>query len=264
MGEAMVRGALAAGIVGPDSIRVADRSPARRERLQAAHGVRISGSNRNVLAGASIVVLAVKPQSMPDVMSDLRGALASDQVVLSVAAGVTLETLTQGLGHRRVVRAIPNTPAQVGAGISVWVATDETDGPARQHVSDLLGALGRVVEVDDERYLDMATAVSGSGPGFVFLFMEAMIDASVRVGLPRGLAQQLAIETIRGSGEMARVTELHPALLRNMVTSPGGTTAAGLAALEEGGLRSAVDRAIDAAYERSQVLGRGARREEGR
>ena len=255
MGEAMVAGVLASGVVGPESLVVCDVNPERREALSVAHGVRTVETERCAIEGVDLVVLAVKPQSMATVLSRLRGALEPGQVVLSVAAGVPLERLTGGLDHAAVVRAMPNTPALVRAGVTVWIPAPAVDAAGRERAGAVLAGLGRAIEVEDEGYLDMATALSGSGPGYVFLFLEALIDAGVHVGLPRPIAAELARETLVGSGLMARQTGDHPAALRNMVTSPGGTTAAGLAALEAGGLRIAVDRAVEAAYQRSRALG---------
>jgi pyrroline-5-carboxylate reductase len=257
MGEAMVRGALNANVIRPDQVRVADASQERRDLLQSRYQVRVSASNRNVLAGADVVVLAVKPEHAGGVLSELHGVLRPGQLFLSVVAGLPLAALVAGLGHGAVVRAIPNTPAQVGAGVSAWIACPDVDAVGRSRAAALLGALGQAHEVDDEDYLDMATALSGSGPAYVFLFLEALIDAGVHVGLPRSIARLLATETLHGAALMAREGEIHPAQLRNMVTSPGGTTAAGLAELEAGGLRAAVDQAVVSAYNRSVELGRG-------
>lgn len=257
MGEAMIRGVIAAGVVDPAAIVVYDVNAHVREELTSRHGVRAAESERCAAESAEVVVLAVKPRSMPTVLERLRGALAPGQVALSVAAGITLERLTTGLEHAAVIRAMPNTPAQVGAGVTVWIPSPAVHPAGRASAGRVLGGLGRAIEVDDEAYLDMATGLSGSGPGFVFLFVEALIDAGVRIGLPRPIASELAAETVIGSGLMVRQTGEHPAALRNMVTSPGGTTAAGLAALEAAGLRAAVDRAVGAAYERSRALGRG-------
>ncbi len=198
----------------------------------------------------------MKPQHLEPALADLRGSLAPSQLVLSIVAGARLETLTTGLEHSEVVRVMPNTPAQVGQGISVWTATPGVDVASRERVRVVLGALGEQVEVAEEKYLDMATALSGSGPGFVFLFLEAMIDAGVHLGFSRPVAQQLVYQTVIGSATMARETGRHPAELRNAVTSPAGTTAAGLLELEEGRLRAVIDRCVIAAYERCVELGR--------
>jgi pyrroline-5-carboxylate reductase len=256
MGGAMIRGALAAKLVPPEGIVVGEVVTERRAELSRRLGVRALRSNRHAVEGADAVILAVKPQSMPTVLAELRGCLQPGQLALSVAAGVRLETLVEGLAHAAVVRAMPNTPAQIGAGVTVWTAAAPVDAAGRDLARAVLGGMGRAVEVEDESYLDMATAVSGSGPGYVFLFLEALIDAGVHAGLPRTIASELAIETLIGSGLMARELRIHPAELRNMVTSPGGTTAAGLAQLEDGALRAVVDRAVIAAHERSRALGR--------
>jgi pyrroline-5-carboxylate reductase len=256
MGGAMIRGAVASGLVPPDEIVVGEVISERRAELSRRHGVRAVRSNRAAVEGADVVILAVKPASMPPVLAELRGVLQTDQLALSVAAGLTLETLVEGLAHPTVVRAMPNTPAQVGAGVTVWTASRAVDATGRARASAVLAGMGRAIEVDDEAYLDMATAVSGSGPGYVLLFLEALIDAGVHIGLPRSIAHELAVETVVGSGLMARGDRAHPAELRNMVTSAGGTTAAGLAELEAGAVRAAVDRAVLAAYARSQALGR--------
>jgi pyrroline-5-carboxylate reductase len=257
MGGAMVRGVLAAGVVEPAAVAVYDLVRERSDELAGQHGVRAAASERAAAADADVVVLAVKPQSIKGLLASLRGALAPGQVVLSIAAGVPLAALAAGLDHAAVVRAMPNTPARLCAGVSAWFAAPAVDAAGRARAAAVLGALGRVVEVEDEEHLDMATAVSGSGPGYVFLFLEALIDAGVHVGLPRAVAAELARETLVGAALMARETGDHPAALRNMVTSPGGTTAAGLAELEAGWLRAAVDRAVQAAYWRSRALGGG-------
>ena len=265
MAEAMISGLLQGSLLGPDQVRVSDPAEERRDHLHSTYAVRTSAVNRNVLAGAEMVVLAIKPQQLDTVIRELKGALKEEQLVLSVIAGVTIETLAMGLAHPAVVRAIPNTPAQVGAGVTAWIAADAVDALGRARAAALLGSFGRAVELDDEEYLDMATAVSGSGPAYVLLFLEALIDAGIHVGLPRHVARLLAAETLYGSALLARDGAMHPAALRNMVTSPGGTTAAGLAELEAGGLRAAVDQAVVAAYNRGAELGRErSPREEGR
>ena len=256
MAEAMIRGVLTSSLLSPDQVRVSDPIETRRDHLHSTYAVRTSAANRNVLAGAEVVVLAVKPQQLDTVLRELKGAIKEEQLLLSVVAGVTIETIAMALAHPAVVRAIPNTPAHVGAAVTAWIAAAAADPLGRSRVAALLGSFGRAVELDDEEYLDMATAVSGSGPAYVFLFLEALMDAGVHVGLPRDVAQLLAAETLLGSALRARDGKIHPAALRNRVTSPGGTTAAGLAELEAGGLRAAVDQAVVAAYNRGAELGR--------
>ena len=168
---------------------------------------------------------------------------------------MSIGTLRAVLGERPVVRLMPNTPAQIGEGVSVWTATPDCTAEQRAQARAMFGALGEEVYVDDEAYLDMATALSGSGPGYVFLFIEALIDAGVRIGLARAVAEKLALQTVKGSALYAQRSGQHLAALRNAVTSPGGTTAAGLHQLERGGLRAAIEDAVAAAYERSRQLG---------
>jgi pyrroline-5-carboxylate reductase len=256
MGGAMIRGVLAAGLVSAESIVVGEVISERRAELSRRHSVRAVRSNVAAVEGADVVILAVKPQSMVGVLRELRGCLKPEQLALSVAAGVKLEALIEGLAHAAVVRAIPNTPSQIGAGVTVWVASKAVDAATKERARAILTGMGKAIEVEEEGYLDMATALSGSGPAYVFLFLEALADAGVHVGLPRAIAAELAVETIVGAGLMARDAKAHPAELKNLVTSPGGTTAAGLAELEAGAVRGAVDRAVVAAFERSRALGR--------
>jgi pyrroline-5-carboxylate reductase len=170
-------------------------------------------------------------------------------------AGSRIKVIAEGLGHSAVVRVMPNTPAQIGEGMSVWTATSSVGEQQRAQAQTILKALGEEVYLDDEDYLDMATALSGTGPAYVFLFMEAMIDAGVHLGFSRRVAEQLVLQTIRGSVDFARQLVAHPAELRNMVTSPGGTSAEALYQLEKGGFRTVLSRAIWAAYQKSKYLG---------
>jgi len=255
MAEAIVRGLLANGLVRPGQVVVGEPAPERREVLTSRHGVATTTSNREAVRAAELVILAVQPQHVGEVLSDLRGQFLDGQLVLSIVAGVTLSRLVEGLEHRAVVRVMPNTPAQVGEGVSVWTATPAVSDAGRQEARAVLQSLGREVFVADEKYLDMATALSGSGPAYVFLFLEAMVDAGVHLGFTRKVAEELVLQTVLGSVLMARESGKHLAELRNLVTSPAGTTAAGLQELEDGRLRAVVDRAVMAAYERCKELG---------
>jgi pyrroline-5-carboxylate reductase len=255
MGEAIVSAALKSGLATADDIAVSDVAAARRKHLATTYSVSVSESNVDAARRGEIVVLAIKPQEFDNVAGELRGELDSSQVVVSIMAGVPLEQVVSGLGNREAVRAMPNTAAFVGEAMTIWTATSELSDQNKAAIAELLQALGREVYVEDEKYLDMATALSGSGPGFVFLFLESMIDAGVHIGLRRDIATELAIQTMFGSAKLARETGKHPAELRNMVTSPGGTTAEGLKAFEEAGLRGTVIGAIEAAYERAKDLG---------
>ena len=257
MGEAMVRGLLDRRLATPSQLVATHPREERRRELAARYGVAVTGDNAEAAASAQVVVLTNKPQTLPAVLRDLRGHLAADELLLSIIAGTPIRKLVDGVGHAAVVRAMPNTPAQIGQGISVWPATPEVGAHHLAQARAILGSLGEEVHVDEEGYLDMATALSGSGPGYVFLFMEAMIDAGVHMGFSRRIATQLVTQTLRGSVEYAAQSDKHAAELRNQVTSPGGTTAAALYHMEKGGLRTVISRSIWAAYERSVALGRG-------
>ncbi len=171
--------------------------------------------------GARAVILSVKPQQLEWVLSDLQGKIDPDSVVLSIIAGAPMAMIAEGLDHKSVVRAMPNTPAQIGEGISVWTALPDVTPKQLEMARNILAALGQEIEVDEEYYLDMATALSGSGPAYIYLFMEAMIDAGVHLGFPRRIAEQLVVQTLRGSVDYYEMKKSHPAHLRNEVTSPG-------------------------------------------
>lgn len=255
MGEALVSALVRESLALASEVTVSDIAPARREHLASRYGIAVTERNGDAIEGADLVVLAVKPQEFAAASADLRGHLQDGQTVLTIMAGVPIDRVAEALGHQAVARAMPNTAAFVGQAMSVWLAAEAVSAQGREAVARLLRALGREVEVPDEKYLDMATAVSGSGPGFAFLYLEAFIDAAVHIGFRRELAQELAVQTLLGAAWMAHETGMHPAELRNMVTSPGGTTAAGLRVLEDAGLRGAVIRAVEAAYQRARELG---------
>ncbi|MBI3978751.1 MAG: pyrroline-5-carboxylate reductase [Chloroflexi bacterium] len=260
MAEAMIGGILGMRLVPPDAVTASDLNPVRRQVLTEQYGIKTTPSNREAVAAGDLVVLAVKPQNLDTVFADLRGGLAPQQVVLSIVAGATIERLARGLEHWALIRTIPNTPAQIGYGITVWIATKEVNAEMRTAARSILQGLGKEIEVDDEKYIDMATAVSGSGPAYVALFVESLIDAGVHVGLPRHIAHDLVVQTVIGSTLLTEKTSKHPAEVRNMVTSPGGTTAEGLLRLEEGRFRAMLIQAVIAAYEKAKLLGGSQRR----
>jgi len=253
MGEAMVKCLLTEKVAEPQDMVVSDISPVRRELLSKEYGVGTLADNREAVANTDLIVLAVKPQNLPQVMKDIKTP-SPEQLVLSIVAGTTLSSLCQGLNHSAVIRAMPNMPAQIGEGMTIWTATAETEQKQKDLAQTVLGALGKEIYVADEKYLGMATALSGSGPAYVFLFIEALIDAGVHIGLPRDMAQELVIQTILGSTLTVEKTGKHPADLRNMVTSPGGTTTEALLQLEKGGLRSLLLEAVAAAYKKAERL----------
>jgi pyrroline-5-carboxylate reductase len=257
MGEAMIKGLITQAALPPQQITASDTRPERGVELEQKYGVRHTTDNLVAVNDATIVVLSVKPQVLHDVLKQLAGHLAPDALVLSIVAGARTEVITNLLQHRAVARSMPNTPAQIGLGMTVWTCPESMNQLHRDQAKAVFSSIGEEVFVNDERYLDMATALSGTGPAYVFLFMEAMVDAGVHMGFSRTIAEQLVYQTVRGSVEYARQAGRHLATLRNQVTSPGGTSAEALYQIEKGGLRTVMSRSIWAAYQKSRKLGRG-------
>jgi pyrroline-5-carboxylate reductase len=255
MAEAMIAGLLRGRLVEPAQVVASHQRPERREHLAREYGIRVVPTNVEAIDGADVLLLGIKPQMLGRVGREIGPHLRRGQLVLSILAGATTAALTGTLGHDQVVRAMPNTPARLGRGMTVWYATPATTAEQREQAAALLGALGAQLEVDDEKMVAMATAVSGTGPTYVFLVMEALIDAAVHLGFPRHIAHDLVIETLEGSTLFAKQSGMHPAELRNMVTSPGGTSAAALHELESGRLRTVLSEAVWAAYRRTVELG---------
>lgn len=259
MGEAIISSLIQKQKIQPEDITASDIMEMRLAELKSRYGILCVRDNSEAIKGKEIVVLSVKPQAFPAVADGLRGKLKDDQLVLSIMAGVKMDSLKLGLAHPLLVRVMPNTPAQIGEGISVWTASSAVRQSQKESVRIVLSALGKELFVEEEKYIDMATAVSGSGPAYVFVFIEALTDAAVHIGLPRPLAAELVLQTVIGSARFAGVSGKHPAELRNMVTSPGGTTAEGLLRLEKGKLRGIIAQAVIAAYEKAQSLGKESR-----
>jgi pyrroline-5-carboxylate reductase len=255
MGEAMVKGLLRDELVEPRQIVASHPRADRRHELAERYGIRCVGSNAEAGQGADIVTLAVKPQFLDEVLADLDGCLRPEALVVTIVAGVRLRRVVEALGTSAAVRVMPNTPAQIGLGVSVWTATEAVHAGGRAKVRQMLSALGVEEEVTHEDELDMATALSGTGPAYIFLFMEALVDAGVHLGFSRRVASRLVFETMRGSVEYASASPKHLAWLRNQVTSPGGTTAEAHYQLEKGRLRTVLSDAVWAAYRRCVQLG---------
>ena len=255
MAEAMIAGILRGNLVEPDQVVASHPRAERREQLAREYGIRTVTSNVEAVEGADVILFGIKPQMLGRVGREIGPHLRRGQLVLSVLAGATTAALTGILGHDQVVRSMPNTAARLGKGVSVWYATPETTEAQREQAAALLSALGHQLEVDDEKMVAMATAVSGTGPTYVFLVMETLVDAAVHLGFPRHIAHDLVIETLEGSTLFAKQSGMHPAELRNMVTSPGGTSAAALHELESGRLRTVLSEAVWAAYRRTVELG---------
>ena len=257
MGEAIVAGLIRNGLVVPKNINGSDPRRERIEEMERNFNITPHVENEKAIQGANVIIISVKPQRLNGVLEGLKGKIDPNVLVLSIVAGASISQISTGTNHAIIVRAMPNTPAQIGKGITVWTKSAQVTEKQTDYARQILGAMGEEVFVDFEEYLDMATALSGSGPAYVFLFMEAMIDAGVHLGFPRRISEKLVLETVRGSVEYYDLKSAHPAQLRNEVTSSGGTSAAALYYLEKAGFRTAISRAIWAAYERSQELGKG-------
>ena len=255
MAEAIIAGVIDSGLEA--RIAVGEPVAARRETLSKLKGITVTVDNAEAVSGADIAVLAVKPQQFDSVAAALKGVLKPEQTVLSIMAGVKMHSIGLKLDHRRLIRVMPNTPMQVRQGISAWTVSTDVPAEVVDFTGKMLRALGDELKFSDERYVDMATALSASGPGYVFTFIESLADAGVKMGLPAHVAHHLAVQTVLGSAALAKQTKKHPAELRMMVTSPGGTTAAGLHALEEGAFRATVVNAVEAAFQRGEDLSRG-------
>ena len=256
MCEAIVISLLKGAGMTADRISISEPLENRRRQLAERYGVVVSPNNAKVANRVDICILSVKPQIMSTALAELRDVLKPSTLVISIAAGVTIASITQSLRDTQpIVRVMPNTPAQIGEGMSVWTANNSVTPLQKEQAQTVLGAMGKEIQVDHEHYIDMATAISGSGPAYVFLFMEAMIDAAVHLGFSRLVAQQLVEQTIKGSIDFAQQAAKNPTELRNQVTSPGGTTAAALYEMEKGGLRTIISDAIWAAYKRAVELG---------
>lgn len=260
MAEAMVGGLIDRRLVSASAIVASGPRAERGTGLAGKYGIRTTTDNRAAVEGAGIVVLSIKPQMLASVAHELHGRIPPEALVLSILAGTRIETVAKALLHGGIVRAMPNTPAQIGQGITVWTVSAGVNAAQRAQAEAVLGACGPQIFVDDEDYLDMATAISGNGPAYVFLFMEAMVDAAVHLGFSRQVAEQLVLQTVKGTAEYAMAGGHHLARMRNQVTSPGGTSAEALYYLEKAGFRTAISRAIWAGYQRAVQLGRGKKR----
>ncbi len=261
MAQAMIAGLLRNKVAPPENLLTSGPRIERGEELKSLFGINHFTDNAEAARQADVVVFSVKPQRLDTVLQGLQGAVQPHALVLSIVAGAPISKITGVLDHYSVIRAMPNTPAQIGEGITVWTAAKDVSDEQRELGRQVLLALGKEIFVDEEEFLDKATALSGTGPAYVYLFMEAMVDAGVHLGFSRRVAEELVVETLRGAVNFYDTPDdsRHLARLRNQVTSPGGTSAEALYYLEKAGFRTAVSRAIWAAYERSVSLGSGGR-----
>lgn len=254
MAEAILARLIAEKTYAPEEIIVGEPHGARRDYLQKTYQVRVSPDNQEAANVSEVLLLAVKPQVLDRVLASLAGG-ANRPLVISILAGVSLHRIQKGFPDHAIIRAMPNTPATVGAGMTAIAANKMVEPDQLAKAKAIFSAVGNVVEVP-ENLMDAVTGVSGSGPAYVALMIEALADGGVLAGLPRAIAQKLALQTVLGTAELIKETEEHPAQIKDKVTSPGGTTIAGVAVLEKMGFRSAVIEAVRAAYRRSQELGK--------
>ena len=259
MAESMIAGLLRLEIVGPSQIVASHPRADRRRELTDRYGIECYESNADAvraIPGTGIVVLGVKPQRIDRVLGDLKDAVLASHLVISIIAGARIEKISRALPSELVVRAMPNTPSQIGAGMTAWTCSDAVDDFHRMQVRTMLSALGKELFVETENMIDMATSLSATGPTYIFMVMEAMTDAGVHLGFSREIAKQLVQQTMLGSVLFAIESHKHPAELRNMVTSPGGTSAEAVYQMEKGSLRTVLSKAIHAAYKRAVELGK--------
>ncbi len=264
MAEAIIAGLLRKKLVGPEQIAGSHPRQTRREEMHVKYGIEMFENNRDAVTEvspetpgeSSIIVLAVKPQRLHSVLQQLKGSLTKEQLVVSVVAGAKIETISEELAHVSIVRTMPNTPAQIGEGVTAWTASAGVSEEQERQVCAMLEALGKAVHVENERQIDMATALSATGPTYIFLVMEALIDAGVHMGFSRHVAQELVHQMMLGSVLFARESHKHPAELRNMVTSPGGTSAEAIYQMEKGSLRTVLSKAVWSAFQKAELLGK--------
>ncbi|MDI6892116.1 MAG: pyrroline-5-carboxylate reductase [Actinomycetota bacterium] len=255
MGEALLKGILQSGALKPDGVVVSDVRKERLAQIKADYGVNIASDNVAAVKGADAILLAVKPQQLDEVLNEIADHLGESQVLISIAAGVSTKHIYDGVKKSLpVIRVMPNSPALVGASISVVSPGKHATREATELAAGIFSSVGEVVQLD-EKFQNATTALSGSGPAYFYLFVEALIEAGIKAGLARDVATKLVVETMIGAGTMLKKTGKHPALLKDMVTSPGGTTIAALEVFEEAGFRAGVFRAIEAAMKRAKELG---------
>ena len=260
MAESIIAGLLRKNLVRSEQIVASHPRKSRRQELTKKYGILVFEENAEAVRSTrvyenSIVALCVKPQRLKGVLDELKDVVLPSQIVLSIIAGARIETITEALGNKKIVRAMPNTPSQIGAGITAWTCEEEVSEAERAQIRALLTALGKELYVETENMIDMATSLSATGPTYIFLVMEALTDAGVHLGFSRDMAKELVQETMLGAVKFAMESHKHPAELRNMVTSPGGTSADAIYQMEKGGLRTVLSKAVYAAYQRAVALG---------
>ena len=256
MGSAIITGIVDHHVMDASEVFVSDPDTGKCDALNALLNVNAAASNEDAVKDADAVLIAVKPQFLDSALNSIREKLSPDALVMSIVAGMPVSRFRDALHAERVIRIMPNTPAQIGEGVCGWYAADAVTAEQKKLARDILSALGMEFEVKRESDLDLVTAVSGSGPAYVYLFIESMIDAAVQMGLPRPISEKIVLQTVSGSADYMKKAGKHPVILKNEVTSPGGTTAAALAAMEKEGLRTAITEGMLACLLKTIELGR--------
>lgn len=260
MAESIIAGLLRKNLVAAEQIVATHPRSNRRRELAEKYSIEVFEDNADAVRHirvyeSSIVALCVKPQRLKGVLEELKDFVLPEQIVLSIIAGARIETISEALGNKKIVRTMPNTPSQIGAGITAWTSDESVSTEERAQIKALLTALGKEIYVETENMIDMATSLSATGPTYIFMVMEALTDAGVHLGFSRETSKELVQETMLGAVLFAMESHKHPAELRNMVTSPGGTSADAIYQMEKGGLRTVLSKAVYAAYQRAVALG---------
>ncbi len=255
MGTAILSALIEKNLAKPSEITVKDVVIERLEYLKKTYNVSVTTENASAIVDKEVILLSVKPQTIPEVMPEMKDKISREQLIISIMAGIQISTLREGLNHNSIVRVMPNMPAQVFEGMSGWTTTPEVSKEQIDLARSILQAIGKEIYFNDETYLDMVTALSGSGPAYFFYFVESLIEAGVKMGFSYDESYELVLQTMIGSGKLMRETQTNPEELRKMVTSKGGTTAAALDVLENNDYKDLVIRALMAAYNRSKELG---------
>ena len=261
MAESMIAGLLRKNLVAAEQIIATHPRENRRNELGEKYKIEVLAENIKAVeqvreSADSIVALCVKPQRIAGVLDELKSVVAAEQLIVSIIAGAKIETISEMLNNQKIVRAMPNTPSQIGAGITAWTCTESVSIDERANIKSLLTALGKEIYVENENMIDMATSLSATGPTYIFMVMEALTDAGVHLGFSREVSKELVQETMLGSVLFAMESHKHPAELRNMVTSPGGTSAEAIYQMEKGGLRTVLSKAVYSAYQKAVTLGK--------
>jgi pyrroline-5-carboxylate reductase len=256
MAEAIIKGILTSNLLPPSNIHVGELNPSRQKYLENEYGINTTSNNISIIDNTKIIILAIKPQIFSHVANEIKSFLSDTQTIISILAGTRIQTLTKSLMHNHVIRIMPNTPVQIGHGMSVWTSTKNIDKNIHLFCSNMLQSIGEEIYIDDENFIDLATAISASGPAYVFLFIEALIDTAIKLGATPDIAHKLVTQTVLGSTILVNSSKKSPSELREAVTSPGGGTAEALNSFEMSDFRGVITKAVNSAYEKYKELGK--------